>query len=127
MVSDDAILEALLNGTTDAEKFRHRDHIAAGLAALKRYEFFEATERYARALRTLVDKAGVPEKYNATVTLAFMSMIGEAHQRAPDATADELLRDCPELSDLAALRNRFSAGRLDHVYARRCPVLPDRA
>ena len=124
-MKDDAILDALLAGQVDPAEFRHRDHVAAALAALRRYEFFEATERYARALRALVAQAGVPEKYNATLTLIFMSLVAEAHEASPTADADRLLTEHPALRDVGAVRARYSAGRLDAAHARRCVVLPD--
>lgn len=126
-MTEDAILDMLLADQVDPTAFRHRDHVAAALASLRRYEFFEATERYARALRVLVARAGVPDKYNATLTLAFMSLVAEAHQADPTADADALLERHPALRDIGAVRARYATGRLEQAHARRCVILPDAA
>lgn len=126
MMQDDEILQALIAGTLDPGKFCHRDHVAAGLAALKSGEFFSATELFARALRHLTETAGVPQKYNATMTLAFMSLIAEAHVADPALETDDLIALHPALTDMAALRSRYSEGRLRGDVARRVALLPDR-
>ena len=66
---DDAgTLTRLLDGTLDPARFDHRDHLGVGYEILKRHEFFEAAHLLADALRGLAARAGVPEKFHATVT-----------------------------------------------------------
>lgn len=125
-MQDDEVLRALVAGTLDPGSFRHRDHVAAGLAALKSGEFFSAAEVFARGLRHLTATAGVPQKYNATMTLAFMSLIAEAHVADPALDADGLIARHPALTDMAALGMRYSEGRLRGDVARRVALLPDR-
>jgi hypothetical protein len=86
-VNYDEMFDALCRGTLDPEGFSHRHHVGTGFAALRRHEFFEATHLYATGLRSVVAKAGVPEKYNATVTLAFMSLIAERMDGKDNAEA----------------------------------------
>jgi len=89
------------------------------------YDFTEAVSRYALTLKALTAKLGVPEKYNATVTFALMSIIAERR----DATKSELFSDFISVnSDLLKgnpLLSLYSQARLSSEVARRVFVLPD--
>jgi hypothetical protein len=124
MQSADDLLADLMAGTLDPGGFSHRDHVAAGFGALRKFEFFEAMRVYADGLRNLTVKAGVPEKFNATVTMAFMSLIAEKMHGFDDP--DAMIAAHPELIAPGLMGTWFSHDRLTSDIARRVAVMPDR-
>ncbi|MEL7114436.1 MAG: hypothetical protein AAGP08_02415 [Pseudomonadota bacterium] len=124
MRSGDALLDALIARSLDPAEFSHRDHVAAAFAALDRFEFFQAMLVYADGLRDLARRAGVPDKFNATVTAAFMSLIAE-HKAEGFRDPDEMLRAHPQLLSHDLLGRWFSANRMTTDLARRIAVMPD--
>ena len=113
-------------GTLNPEAFTHVDHVRVAVELLGRYSFLEATARFGRGAEALAARAGAPEKFNATVTLAFMSLIGECLSRGDYRDAEELLLAHPELADRHLLSRWYSPARLASARARRMFVLPDR-
>ena len=111
-------------GALDPAGFRHADHVGVAYEALKRHGFFEALRIYADGLMALVEKAGVPEKFNATVTFAYMSAIAERMHRHPAASAADFLAANPDLLSGSVL-DRYSRARLQGDLARRVALLPD--
>ena len=124
---DDAgTLARLLDGTLDPARFDHRDHLGVGFEILKRHEFFEAAHLFADALRTLATRAGVPDKFNATVTLAYLSLIGERMQKGVYTDASDFLRANADMFDKDVLEPWFTRDRLNAAASRYVPLLPDR-
>lgn len=115
-------LSQLEDGSLSPEGFSHRDHVGVAMQALRTYEFFDATNRYAAGLRKVTEKAGVPEKYNATVTLAFMSLIAERMQDNDDV--DGFLGRNPDLKSIGNVAARFGQERLNTAMARKVALLP---
>ncbi|MEM8752771.1 MAG: hypothetical protein AAGF90_07335 [Pseudomonadota bacterium] len=121
------MLDALLSGTLDPASFSHRDHVGVAFEALSRHEPMEALARLSDALRRLAARAGAPEKFNATITFAYVSLIAERRAEGGFATADAFIDANADLLDAAALTARYTSGRLHSPLARRAPLLPDRA
>ena len=119
-----ALYKGFCEGTLDAGDFGHADHIRVAWEALSRHEFFEAASEVAAGLRRLTEQAGVPEKYNATVTLAFLSQIAERMAGAPHEDADTFLAANPDLLGPGALA-MFSKDRLGSALAHGVALLPD--
>ncbi|WP_172297738.1 hypothetical protein [Pseudoruegeria sp. HB172150] len=116
-----AMLDELLAGTLAAEGFGHREHVAVAHAALCRWEFFEAAWRYSSGLRALTERAGVPEKFNATLTLAFLSLIAERMGQEDSVTFVELHTDL----GMKLVRSAgYDAERLADPKARTVGLLP---
>lgn len=118
-------LAALDAGTLDPAAFTHRDHVLAAWEALRQEEFFAAADRFATGLRLLTERAGVPEKYSATVTLAFLSLIAE-RMEGVGGDPDAFLAANPDILSGDALSARYSAERLAAPRGRRVALLPDR-
>jgi hypothetical protein len=110
----------------DPATFSHADHVRAGYEMLRKHEFFEAAQRFAAALRALTLRAGAPEKFNATVTMGFMSLIAERMDADDPGDADAFLAAHPDLLG-GGLMLRYSKGRLRSPLARRAALLPDLA
>jgi len=108
----------------DPAGFHHADHVGVAYEALSRHGFFTALQIYADGLMALVEKAGVPEKFNATVTFAYMSAIAERMRSAPAKTAADFIAANPVLLSGEVL-SRYSPERLQSDLARQVALLPD--
>jgi hypothetical protein len=120
----DDMLAALHKGTLPAAGFSHRHHIGVAVAALRRYTFFQALWVVADGLQRLTVRAGVPEKFNATITLASMSLIAEYLEKNPKISADQLMDEHPEILSLRQIKSLYAPDRLVSDIARRTGLLP---
>ena len=111
--------------TLDPAAFKHRDHVAAAFEMLRRYEFLEASAKYAACIRGIAEKAGIPEKFNATITTAFLSLIAERMEAVDydDFAAFEEANG--DLASMAVLYRWYSKERLTSATARKLFLLPD--
>jgi hypothetical protein len=110
-------------GTLDPAAFSHRDHVGAAIAALQQGDFYDALARLSRGLQRLTLAAGVPEKFNATVTFAFLSVIAEIEPQ-PGQDIDTLIDCHPDIMRPSVLKTLYSDSRMQSDIARRVPVLP---
>lgn len=118
-------LQRLMSGTLDPAEFRHMDHIGVTYEALARHEFFDAAYRVSSALRALAERAGVPDKFNATMTWAYMSLIAERMRTTEHQSAEEFIDRNPDIACSAALAPWYSQQRLKSELARSTVLLPD--
>ncbi|MEP2532780.1 hypothetical protein [Shimia sp.] len=119
------MLQKLDDGTLDPQDFSHRAHVAVAWEALEQGEFFTASARFVAGLRRLVEAAGVPEKFHATITHAFMSVIAERRHANPTPDAATFLDQNPDLLNGTFLTSRFSPETLASPLARTVPLMPD--
>lgn len=117
------MLTQLDAGTLDPSMFSHTAHIGISVQALSEGDFYAAHARIARGLQRLTKAAGAPEKFNATLTFAWLSEIARRH--VPGQTPDDFLRAHPELTELD-LRQIYPADLIQSELARRVPLLPVR-
>jgi hypothetical protein len=120
-------LDALVAGTLDPTAFGHREHILVACEALERHDFFTAAALVAGGLARLAARAGAPEKFNATVTLAYLSLIAERLHLGSYRDAEDFLDRNPDLARPGLLAAHYSAARLGSDLARAVALLPDRA
>jgi len=114
----------LVDGTLDPDSFDHKDHIGVAYEAMQRHEFFEAAHLLADGLRGMAVRAGVPEKFNATVTLAYLSLIGERMQGRDFGDANMFLRANADLLNRDVLSPWYSKERLNAAVSKKVAVLP---
>ncbi len=120
-----ALTDALEQQTIDVSAFRHRDHVGVACEMLRRYPYLDAAVRYADAIKGVATKAGVPEKFNLTITLAFLSMIAERMATVPhDSVADFIDRN-PDLLTKQVLERWYAPSRLTSALARDVFLMPD--
>jgi hypothetical protein len=123
--SDCPALARFLRGDVDAHQFAHREHLRMAFEMLRRHDFAESVYLYSQALRLMTSRAGRPEVFNQTVTIAFLSLVAERmHMSAPEDFA-ALERHHPELLDRAVLGRWYRPERLALSVARRCFLLPE--
>src|SRR5256885_9343384 len=89
MRADCPDLERFVRGQLDAADFPHREHVRMAFEMLRRHDFAESAWLYSRALRLMTARAGKPQAFNQTVTIAFLSLIAERMERGhpPDFPA----------------------------------------
>lgn len=120
----DAAIVQFLGGNVDPAGFRHRDHVRIAFELLRRARFLDVAPVYAAALREIAARAGRPEAYHETITVGFLSLVGE---RALVGGGDfaQFERTNADLFDKAVLRRWYSAERLGSVAARQTFLLPE--
>lgn len=107
--------------------FRHRDHLAAAYAMLQKYPFIEATFRYARTIQTMARNAGAHDKFNTTITFAFMALIAERMESCRHECFEEFAGQHPDLFSKDLLKRFYSDERLRSPMARRIFIMPNAA
>ncbi|WP_294228387.1 hypothetical protein [uncultured Shimia sp.] len=126
MTSYREALLAMDAGNLAPQDFDHQTHIAVAFEALREDDFFTASKRIADGLKRLTLAAGVPEKFHATITQAYMSAIAEAMHLGDAQDAETFLVQNPDLLAGVFLKERFSAACLSSDLARKVALLPDR-
>ncbi|MEM9173236.1 MAG: hypothetical protein AAGA84_11075 [Pseudomonadota bacterium] len=108
------------------EDFHHLKHVYVAFAMLDQYDFVSACAKYAQTIRAMAEGVGVPEKFNATITFAFMSVIAERKAQMPDADLESFLKCNADLMSAGVLSEWYSNERLTCASARTQFLLPDR-
>jgi hypothetical protein len=117
-------LVALETGTLDPALFPHPEHVRLAYEMLGRHPFGEAVTRFSRGLRLLAAKAGRPEVYNETITVAFLALIGERRARARQTDWREFKMNNSDLLDKRCLDPWYDADLLRSDVARTTFCLP---
>ena len=120
-----ALTDAFVARRLDNRAFHHRDHVVVAYELLRRSDFVNATARYADTIRALAAAAGAPEKYNATITFAFMSLIAERMATTEHAGADDFIGANRDLLSGQPLSRWYAPERLRSDLARRVFLLPE--
>ncbi|PCJ07412.1 MAG: hypothetical protein COB16_10945 [Rhodobacteraceae bacterium] len=119
-------LDQLIDGSLDNTSFGHINHIGVAFEALKREGFFDALATVANGITAAANRAGTPDKFNATITMAYMSDIAERMEAGAYRDADSFIAANPDLLSGSVLA-RYSKGRALSAQARRIALLPDLA
>ena len=125
--ASEQLLERFEQLQIHAPDFHHEDHVRVAYAMLDRYEFVEACTRYAATIRTMAENVGVPDKFNATITFAFMSLIAERRATMDDRGFDRFIGDNPDLMSKSALSGWYADDRLHSDLARDVFLLSQKA
>ena len=120
-------LKALETGALDPSKFPHQEHVRLGYEMLSRHSFGEAISRFSRGLRLLTTKAGRPQLYHETITVAFLALINERRARQAAESWSEFAQDNADLFDKDCLERWYTAEQLKSDLARRAFCLPSRS
>lgn len=117
-------IAALEAGELDPAVFPHREHVRLGFEILSRHRFAEAAARMSRGLTRLAAKGGHPEKYNETITIAFLAVIAERKARGACSNWPEFIAANRELLDKDFLQRWYSREELASDLARSTFLLP---
>lgn len=127
MTSDCPDLGRFVRGDVDPAQFPHRDHVRIAFEMLRRHDFPETVLHYSRALRTMAEKAGRPQAFHQTITIAFLSVIAERMDGGGAADFAAFAQANPDLLEKSVLRRWYRPEQLASQIARRTFVLPERA
>jgi hypothetical protein len=117
-------LGAFERGVVDPAQFPHAEHLRFGYEMLDRYSFGEAVSRFSDGLKLLAAKAGKPDVYHETITVAFLALINERRVRDETQAWAEFKRDNADLFDKRCLEKWYGAEQLGSELARRAFCLP---
>lgn len=117
-------LRALETGALDPARFPHPEHVRLGYEMLGRYPFGDALIRFSRGLRLLAAKAGRPEIYHETITVAFLAVIGERRSGTKCENWPEFKARNSDLLDKRCLEKWYGAEQLRSDLARKTFCLP---
>jgi hypothetical protein len=109
----------------DPAAFGHKEHVVIAWEMLQKYSFLDASTRYATAINTIATRAGAPEKFHMTITLAFLSLIAERAHTSSQSNIDEFLAQNPDLLSSNVLSQWYSDEQLKSELARTHFVLPN--
>ncbi|MEO0420440.1 MAG: hypothetical protein AAF249_16390 [Pseudomonadota bacterium] len=107
-------------------EFWHLDHVQVAFEMFERYDFIEACSRYASTIRKMATDSGAPAKYNATITIAFMSLVAERKACSPDGDLTAFFKDNPDMLDKKVLCTWYSPKRMTSSIARQQFLMPDK-
>ena len=125
-MSDCPDLERFVRGEIAAAGFAHREHVRVAFEMLRRHDFAETALHFSRALRSMASRAGKPQAFHQTVTIAFLSLVAERMEAGHDGDFTVFARANPDLIDKSALAHWYRPERLASESARRTFLLPDR-
>ena len=117
-------LRAFETGGVDPARFPHSEHVRLGYEMLARYPFGEAISRFSCGLKSLAAKAGKPQVYHETITVAFLALINERRARAEDTNWREFKAKNPDLFDKRCLEKWYGPEQLGTDLARQTFCLP---
>lgn len=124
-MSAPGVMDRLEAQAIEPGTFGHREHLEAAYEALRRDEFVTAATRYATAIRRFAAAAGAAEKFNVTITFAYLSLIAERMAGKDHGGFESFLEANPDLLD-NPLAASYSPRRLSAPLARTIFLLPDR-
>jgi hypothetical protein len=127
MLTDPLVL-AFESASVNAASFRHREHLYVAWCYLRALPLEQALARYVHYLRRLTTALGVPDKFHASMTWAYVVLLHDAMERSAAVTFDELLAKNPAILDhrAGALFEYYDRVQLEAEEARRRFVLPRR-
>jgi hypothetical protein len=117
-------LERFVRGEIDAAAFPHREHVRMAFEMLRRHEFDASVWHFSRTLRAMAAKAGKPQAFHQTVTIAFLALIAERMERGGATDFAAFARAHPEMLDKTTLARWYRPEQLASEVARRTFVLP---
>ena len=127
---EDPRVVAFEAASVDPGAFGHREHLYVAFCYLKELPLEEAVPRYVQHLKQLTRALGVPHKYHATLTWAYLVVLHDL-MRDPEYACDSfdaLVERCPRLLDARAglLRDYYDDVELHSDRARELFILPRR-
>jgi hypothetical protein len=128
-MSDDTVLQAFEDCRLDPGKFHHDDHIRMAWLCVQRYGPREAEAKLLDGIRRFAKKAGVPQKFMHTTTIAWTRLVAEAQSGSGSRAISfsEWIQSHLELLDRNLLSRYYSRGLLETPEARSGWVEPDLA
>jgi hypothetical protein len=109
----------------DTSTFGHRDHVGVAYEMLRSGDFVDVAARYADTIRFMATRAGAPDKFHVTITIAFLSLVAERMATTRHADFDDFIACNPDLLSKHVLQRWYSSERLGSDLARNVLLLPE--
>lgn len=122
----DELMREVLAGSA---RFGHRQHVQLTWLAVRRYGTSAAITLVSEGIQRTARYAGAPQKYHATVSRAWVELVGH-HATAPgpdDGDFERFLGQHPALLDKRLLTRHYRSSTLASEQARTGWVEPDLA
>jgi hypothetical protein len=128
-MTDDELISQFENCTIPNDSFRHADHVRTAFLYVSRYPAIEALERFSASLRCFAAAHGKPDRYNETITWAYLFLIRERIARTGGTLSWlEFAQANPDLLNWrdSILGNYYRADTLTSELAKRVFLFPDK-
>lgn len=123
-----ARFEALMQeAMEDADRFAHRQHVKLTWLAIRRYGTGAAVDLISEGIQRTARYAGAPQKYNATVSRAWVELVGHHVDQDNASDFDAFVDRHAALLDKRLLTRFYRPATLASQSARTGWVLPDLA
>lgn len=116
--------DAFLNQEVGADDFSHLDHVCVAREILLRFDFLMAVQIFSESIHSMAMNAGAGEKFNLTITLAFMSIISERMQSGEDL--ESFVKTNQDLLHTDFMVEYYSTERLNSSKAKGMFLMPDK-
>ncbi|HZP52138.1 hypothetical protein [Actinocrinis sp.] len=110
-----------------ADRFAHRQHVHLTWLAVRRYGTVTAIGVVSDGIQRVARYAGAPQKYNATVSRAWVELVGHHADHCDAADFDTFADQNPVLLDKKLLTRFYRPSTLASAEARTGWVAPDLA
>lgn len=110
-----------------AERFGHCQHVQLTWLAVRRYGTSAAVDLVSDGIQRTARYAGAPQKYNATVSRAWVELVGHHAGQSDTADFDVFTEQNPALLDKKLLSRFYRSSTLASDPARTSWVEPDLA
>lgn len=120
--------ELMTEVMTDTDRFGHREHVHLSWLAVRRFGVAAAVGLVSAGIRQTARYAGAPQKYHATVSRAWVEIIG--HHAAEPGAGDDFASFAgrhPALLRKRLLTQHYTPATLASTQARTAWVEPDLA
>lgn len=108
------------------DQFRHLDHVRLVWIYIRRWGAKTAEDRIARSIYRFALSLGHPEKYHATITIAWMRLVYSAYCSTPDIEDFErFISSHTWLADKRTIHRFYSESLLSSPQARQHWIEPD--
>lgn len=122
-----AFAELMAEVMSAAPRFGHRQHVHLTWLAVRRHGTTAAVDLVGEGIQGVARYAGAPQKYNATVSRAWVELVGHHAEHDAAADFDTFADRSPALLDKRLLARFYRATTLASAAARTGWVEPDLA
>ena len=117
--------ELMAEVMSGAERFAHRQHVHLTYLAVRRYGTATAIDVVSNGIQEAARYARAPQKYNATISRAWVELIGHHADHSDAAGFDTFAERNPALLDKKLLTRFYRPATLAGTQARTGWVTPD--
>ena len=108
-------------------EFTHRKHLEVAYAMLKRDGFLESVYSYSKVLKRFAASAGVPQKFNQTVTIVFLSVMSERMANGDYEGFEDFISKNEDLLSTKLMHNWYSKEEMRSRFAKTHFLMPKAA